>query len=65
MTCDEAIRHDWFKDLLIQTEKDIENRIDEINREQCLALSIEKQSKKHLSEFLLSHVDEYSPENVF
>jgi serine/threonine protein kinase len=24
LTCDEAIRHEWFKPLLIQTEKEIE-----------------------------------------
>lgn len=29
ITCEEAIRHDWFKDLLIATEKDIEHRLEE------------------------------------
>lgn len=27
ITCDEAIRHEWFKELLIETEREIEERI--------------------------------------
>lgn len=30
ITCDEAIRHEWFKPLLIQTESEIEERIHEL-----------------------------------
>lgn len=30
MTCEEAIRHDWFKDLLIETEKEIEQKIEDL-----------------------------------
>ncbi len=26
MTCEEALRHDWFKDLLIMKEKELDNR---------------------------------------
>lgn len=26
MTCEEALRHDWFKDLIILSEKEIEGR---------------------------------------
>ena len=27
MTCEEAIRHDWFKELLIQSEKEMEREL--------------------------------------
>jgi serine/threonine protein kinase len=30
LTCDEAVRHDWFKDLLIAREKEIESNIQEL-----------------------------------
>ncbi|CDW76326.1 related to dual specificity protein kinase pom1 [Stylonychia lemnae] len=34
ITCEEAIRHEWFKDLLVQCEKEIEQNIEELqNRE--------------------------------
>jgi len=33
MTCEEAIRHEWFKDQLIKSEKEIQERISEIQHE--------------------------------
>jgi serine/threonine protein kinase len=27
ITCDEAIRHEWFKELLIMTEREIDERL--------------------------------------
>lgn len=34
LTCDEAMRHDWFKDLLIYREKEIEQNILELQDRQ-------------------------------
>lgn len=64
LTCEEAIRHDWFKDLLIETEKDIEKRIEEINFQALSSIEIKRHSKisgLHSS----PHYEEQSPENVF
>lgn len=44
ITCEEAIRHEWFKELLIDTEQDIEDKLREINNERELQIILHEDS---------------------
>jgi serine/threonine protein kinase len=61
MTCDEAIRHAWFKELLIKTEKEIDDKIKEIIND--------KEQQQDLQEICeekdISPYEQFSPSPMF